>query len=102
MAAQEAFSAKDVRLMIASLTTASQKILNKESDEKKDSNISGADQSQINVGTGAGGSISVPSATIIDSSVKSPLDWVMCDGCKKWRVLPARSHPEYPQLDDEK
>lgn len=43
------------------------------------------------------------SAVLDASSSERQLEWVQCDACKKWRTLPAQSHPLYPkQLDEDK
>ena len=37
------------------------------------------------------------SASLANALDRPPqVDWVQCDACKKWRTLPAKTHPRFP------
>lgn len=50
------------------------------------------------------GTVAADQVMQVDASPSQrQVEWVQCDACKKWRTLPAQSHPMYPkQLDEDK
>ena len=55
-----------------------------------------------NIGTRSGGRRQTQQrATAAAKEKEHPEEWVQCDSCSRWRLLPAPSHPQYPgQLPD--
>lgn len=94
--------AKDLKLMIVSLTQAAKNIQKKSKQGGKE-NANGPEGDRQSIWAEAEENESNSVGTGTDSSSKAQVEWVQCDSCKKWRTLPAPSHPKYPSaLDDDK
>lgn len=96
--------------MLITLSNAAKVVLQQKSNQIKQLHVAGQDECTL------GGDVGRPSIlserntkSVMDAAVaaemvsKAQVEWVQCDACKKWRTLPARTHPQYPtSLDEDK